>query len=424
MTRTSRVHVPEEFYPGVATVLPGVPLPSWARHDEPAAPEPEPVETLAAEPVPDLQRELAPVGALALSTTPTLAPPVMAPPVMAPPVMAPPVMAPLPASPPPALAPPTLPDALSAPPSALAPPSMEELVLAPPLPTAASAFAPPMADAPPAISDFPAFSDFSEALPDPDAVVTVGDPSPMPVLVPAAGAATLADPSSGDADGSHTEPDAADAAAEGSEDTDDSRPSRRPLALMAVAGSVVVLGAVAAFVWPGLLLTHDVPAVAPIASPPTTVASSAVTLQTPTTVAGLTKLTGAPDNALRAAATSSALPGFTAPVSAVYGVGTTPGATVIAWTATSPATPANVSTAFAGFQSANSASVTAITPSSTPGLGGEMSCGVSVVTGTPATVCFWGDDASFGAITVLRPTSPLTGATTAAAIRAAVEKRG
>ncbi len=97
---------------------------------------------------------------------------------------------------------------------------------------------------------------------------------------------------------------------------------------------------------------------------------------------------------------------------------------MIAWTATKRGTPTEVSTAFAGYQGATGRPVTAVTPVPTGALGGWMSCGSSVVGTTPASVCFWSDDATFGAITVLRPASAAQGAATATALRAAVEKRG
>ena len=53
-----------------------------------------------------------------------------------------------------------------------------------------------------------------------------------------------------------------------------------------------------------------------------------------------------------------------------------------------------------------------------------MSCGTATVSGAPASVCFWADEASFGSVTVLKPASPAAGAQTAAAIRQGVEKRG
>jgi hypothetical protein len=149
-----------------------------------------------------------------------------------------------------------------------------------------------------------------------------------------------------------------------------------------------------------------------------------VTLRAPQTVAGLSLLRGAAADALGKAATGTTIPGYAAPVSAVYGTGTTPVATVVAWTATNRGTPAEVSTAFAGYQGATGRVVTAIAPVPPGPPGGRMSCGSSVVGSAPASVCFWSDDATFGAITVLRPADAAQGATLATAIRSAVETRG
>jgi hypothetical protein len=202
--------------------------------------------------------------------------------------------------------------------------------------------------------------------------------------------------------------------------------SRRPLVLLAAVGGVLVAAAVAAFVWPGLLVSHDdATTPAPLASVPTASAPVApVTLQTPDTAAGYVKLTGAPATALAQAATGTTLDGFTAPVTAVYGANGVPKATVIAWAATSPATESTITSAFAGFVNASGVAVTAISPVATGTLGGSMRCGVTTVQGAPATACFWADDASFGAVTVLSPATPVDGATTATAIRLTVETRG
>jgi hypothetical protein len=207
---------------------------------------------------------------------------------------------------------------------------------------------------------------------------------------------------------------------------DDESASRRPLVLLAAVGGVAVVAAVVAFVWPGLLLSHDDAAnPTPVASVPTASAPVApVTLQTPDTAAGYTKLTGAPATALAQAATGTALDGFTAPVTAVYGANGVPKATVIAWASTAPATESTITSAFAGFVNASGVAVTAISPVATGTLGGSMRCGVTTVQGAPATACFWADDASFGALTVLSPATPADGATIATAIRLTVETRG
>jgi len=202
------------------------------------------------------------------------------------------------------------------------------------------------------------------------------------------------------------------------------KPQRRPVALLAVLGAVVVLAAVAAFVWPGLLISSDEsssPAPGPVQTHPVT---TPVTLQTPATAAGLTKLTGPAATELQTTAAGATLAGFTAPVSAVYGTGTTPSATVIAWTAASPVTTDAVSTAFAGIEAVTGTAVTGVAPVATGTLGGQMRCGATTSQGKPATVCFWADNATFGAVTVLAPASPEAAATTAVALRQAVEKRG
>jgi hypothetical protein len=96
---------------------------------------------------------------------------------------------------------------------------------------------------------------------------------------------------------------------------------------------------------------------------------------------------------------------------------------VVAWNASNHAAGTDVSTAFAGFAQATGQPVTAIAPAATGKLGGRMSCGSTLVGATPASVCFWTDDATFGAVTVLRPTDAKAGAATAQSIRAAVETR-
>jgi hypothetical protein len=195
---------------------------------------------------------------------------------------------------------------------------------------------------------------------------------------------------------------------------------RRALVVLGAIGGVLVLGAIAAFVWPGLLVTEDQPGPAP--RPPVSVAGS-VTLAAPDSVSGLTRISGAPATALAKAAAGTTLAGYTAPVTAVYGTGTTPGATVIAWNASAHGADAHVSTAFAGYQQATGRPVTGIAPVATGKLGGRMSCGSGVVGTTPASVCFWADDATFGAVTVLRPADAKAGAATAVAIRTAMETR-
>jgi hypothetical protein len=206
----------------------------------------------------------------------------------------------------------------------------------------------------------------------------------------------------------------------------DATRSRRPLVALVVLGVFAVLAALAAFVWPGLLVSQPDDEV-PQLEPRTTASAGApasVTLQTPATAAGLTRVSGAAATALKATADSTTLAGFTAPVSAVYGTAGKPVATVIAWTATTPPGPTAVSTAFAGVEAATGVTVSGVRPVAAGSLGGQMRCGTSTVSGGPAAVCFWADDVSFGAVTVLRPASAEAGARTATAVRQAVETRG
>jgi hypothetical protein len=294
-------------------------------------------------------------------------------------------------------------EALAAPVPALEPPAPAEPVAAA---YAAAGAAPPTAPwgTPPATVAVP---------------LPVPPPLPLPPDLP--GPATPPvdlDPPSGDpvGAGAHAVP---EAAVDGSPTG-----SRRRPALLGAVGGVVVLGAVAAFGWPGLLVAQDdsagVSAAPRVAAP----VSAPVTLRAPQTVAGLSLLPGAAADALAKAAAATTVSGYTAPVSAVYGRGTTPAATVIAWTATNRGTPAEISTAFAGYQGATGQAITAIAPVPPGTPGGRMSCGSTVVTAMPATVCFWSDDATFGAITVLRPAGAAQGAALATAIRSAVETRG
>jgi len=197
--------------------------------------------------------------------------------------------------------------------------------------------------------------------------------------------------------------------------------SRRPLVLLLVLAIVAILAAVAAFVYPGLLVAQDTPApVAPVSQPQA--APKTATLNVPATVAGLDKLSGAPATALSAAAGSTTLSGFSTPVSAVYGKAGVPSATVIAWKAAPSSPSANIASAFAGFETASSTAIANIADVPvTGGLTGQMSCGSGTVNAAPATVCFWADDTTFGAITILTPATAKDGALTAVAVRQAVE---
>jgi len=268
-----------------------------------------------------------------------------------------------------------------------------------------------------AVVDLPAPVDAVVDLPAPvDAPVALPAPSDAPVDL----AAPVGDPVAATADGYPVDVEPQ------SSDLDDEDRSRRPLVLLAAVGALAVVAAVAAFVWPGLLVSHDdAAAPTPVTSLPSASAPVApVTLQTPDTAAGYQKLSGPPATALAQAASGTTLDGFTAPVTAVYGTAGVPKATVIAWAATSPTTPASITAAFAGFVNASGVAVTSIAPVATGNLGGSMRCGITSVKGTPATACFWADDASFGAVTVLSPATAAEGATTATAIRLTVETRG
>jgi hypothetical protein len=405
-----------------ATILPGVPLPEWALPSGPIAPEPDPAEALAA--------------AAAEAAAATAAPPA--------PPMAPPAPDAAPSGPP-----------LEAPALVLA---GATLLDAPPAEAApVSPYAPPMPPMPLGTGpgpmragwDFPG-SDFRElahdeavaeaaeaalveeteapaAGPGPaiDPAVALALTAPVPVLEPlAAPEAPIAAPAAPVETAAPTgeaasELDPADGPHDGDGEQDAAPASRRPLALLAIVGGVAVAGAVAAFVWPGFLVATEpapVPVVPPVSAP---AAAAPVELTTPASVGPYTKLSGAPAAALTKAVGTSALPGLTAPVSAVYGTGTTPAVTVIAWKAASPLGASAIPSAYAGFQGATAAVVTDIT--TTPvSAGGEMQCGTTVVSGAPASLCFWTDESSFGSVTVLKPSSPESAADTAVAVRAAV----
>jgi hypothetical protein len=402
-----------------ATILPGVPLPEWALPSGPIAPEPDPAEAAAVE---------ATAGAAAPPAPPT-APPAPDAAPSGPPLEAPALV----------LAGATL---LDAPPAEAAPVSP----YAPPLPLGTNGPGPMRAG-----WDYPG-SDFRELAHD-EAVAEAAeaalveeteaqaasasalDPAPalamtapVPVLEPLAApeapvAAAPAGPAAAveivaPADEVASDVDPADGPHDGDDEQDASPASRRPLALLAVVGGVAIAGAVAAFVWPGFLVAAEpapVPVVPPVSAP---AAAAPVELTTPASVGQYTKLTGAPAEALTTAVGTSALPGLSAPVSAVYGTGTTPAVTVIAWKAASPLGASAIPSAYAGFQGATAAVVTDIT--TTPVAGGEMQCGTTVVSGTPASLCFWSDASSFGSVTVLRPSSPESASDTAVAVRSAV----
>ena len=442
MTRTSPAPMTSETVVGGTTILPGVPLPSWLRPDEPIAPEPDPAPAPA--------RVSASSAGAAVVTVGEPEAPASDESFL---LEAAASSAPYPTSP-----------------SSSQPSAADLPVLTPPAPesvavetvTAETVTAQPVADAVDAAVDEPpteggrrgrhghrfrrggaaaSATVAAEAVvaDGEDAVPQLAPPTPVPPraeLYAAAGAAPPTapwgtPPAGGPVDRlpPTTEPVelaavASDLAPEDVDHDDErgsSRGSQRSLVVLGALGAVLVVGAVAAFVWPGLLVAEDT---STAASPrPAVSVASTVTLAAPATVDGMTQLTGAPADALAKAAAAAVLTGYDAPVSAVYGTGTTPGATVLAWKATKPGSPADVVTAFGGYQGTTGQPVTGIAPVDTGKLGGQMSCGSGVVGATPASVCFWSDDATFGAVTVLKPASATAGAATAVAIRTAMEKK-
>jgi len=431
VARTSAVPEPSATISSGATILPGIPLPAWALPAEPLLPDPPPGPTPAPVPEPAV-REMAMAGAPAAVAAVADAPSAsVAAPVAAPPRPPEPTSAPSPV----AVSAPVLTVAAPlAPPAPPAPPG-EPLASAPvesrphshrrdgSTPSPLDQPVPALAPADPVPTRAEAYAAAGAAPPTapwgtPPAPLPENDDAP-PELAPPEGDAVAdldldpdldADP---DLDPGPLEEDLADEA------TNAPRVRRPIVALGAVAG-IAVLGAAACFVWPGFLVAQDDTVAAPVRTAAPVVKT--VTLAAPQSVNGLTLLPGAPSAALTKAATSTRLTGYTAPVAAVYGAGTTPTATVIAWKAATPGTTADVSTAFAGFQGATGFPVGAVTPVPTGTLGGDMSCGASKVGATPASVCFWSDAATFGSVTVLRPATPTDGAAMAIAIRSAMEK--
>lgn len=413
VSRRSDVSEPFDSSTTGATILPGVPLPQWG-----PPPEPEPEPAPAPEPVL--------VAAVSAPEPPALA---VSAPVPTAPLMSAPMMAP-----------PEPDDLVIAAPELGAEPAPVEFVAAPPAPETLAAHeyvaAPEHVAAPP--------EDLSALLAPPE-TDSIDPPEALPPFEPLAAVAAVAPAFTLEAPYSHTAPTAtpvdapedlpalldsppaeqaepmADGSHEPEPDVEPSARPPRPVVLVAIVGGVAVLAALAAFVWPGLLVTQD--ATTDTVAATLQVPATRTALGTPAAIAGMTRVTGAPDAALRATATRTTPTGFGTPVSAVYGTKGTPAATVIAWTAPSSAPAQTVSAAFTGFQSAASAAVTGITTVPAGSLGGQLSCGSGVVSSTPATVCFWADGSSFGAITVLRPASADRGAAVAAAVRAAVETR-
>jgi len=203
---------------------------------------------------------------------------------------------------------------------------------------------------------------------------------------------------------------------------------RRLMILIGLGALLALLAAAAAFFLPGILNPTDTTTPKPNASSVptnnpsgTTVATSGFVLQTPAKIGALSRLAGPIDSTLHDATTASVIPGLVSPISAVYGTGQVPHATVIAWKASSTPAQSSVSEAFAGFQSSAKTSVADIAGVSSTGLPGQMSCGETQINGTPTTLCFWADPATFGSITVVNPKTPAEGALTAAQIRSAVE---
>ena len=417
--------------------------------------------------VPDSLDAFAPPVA-ASSAPPMILPSISAPPLPAPPMSSQPMSAVTTSAP--STAVPSVP-ALAASAPSMPTSVIAQSVMAPSVPTFAAPVAPAPSFAPPVE---PAGSEMSmltgampapEAFAPPSALPTVPAPplpspdlaapiavaplvfsAPAPLVTsPDAGAATSPDTFASTATSPDTFADAApeqavgdialdaapmddptaDAADTASGDDLDSaaKPSRRPLLLLLVLGVVAILGAVAAFVYPGLLVAHDDPApVAPVTQQQPQAAPKTATLAVPATVAGLDTITGAPATALSAAASSTALSGFSTPVSAVYGKAGVPGATVIAWTVAPSSPAATITSAFAGFETASATAITDIAEVPiTGGLSGQMSCGSGTVNAAPATVCFWADDTTFGAVTILKPATAKDGALTAVAVRQAVE---
>lgn len=199
-------------------------------------------------------------------------------------------------------------------------------------------------------------------------------------------------------------------------------PRRSRTLLLAVIGLVLVLAAVAAFVWPGFLVSSGDDDAGALQSSSPSASALAVTLETPATIDGLRRFTGAADKALAASVAKASVAGLTDPVSAVYGKGTTPQVQVIAWKAVSPPAEDTVTAAFTGFEGSTGAKVTAVREVEVPGLGGHMECGLATVEKTKTLQCFWADDASFGAVTVLSASNREKATSTAVAVRTAVEQ--
>jgi hypothetical protein len=201
--------------------------------------------------------------------------------------------------------------------------------------------------------------------------------------------------------------------------------SRRLFVLLGILVVVLVVAAIVLFVWPGLLTSSSADdGAAPAAPSSSPSAPVTVTLVVPATLAGLSKLSGAADAALRGAVSGTTVAGLTSPVSAVYGKGKVASAQVIAWKATAPPAQDSIDAAFTGFEGSAGAKVTAVQPLAVGELGGRMSCGETTVSKTPSLLCFWADEVSFGSVTLLSPKERAAAETMAALIRAGVEQKG
>jgi hypothetical protein len=150
-------------------------------------------------------------------------------------------------------------------------------------------------------------------------------------------------------------------------------------------------------------------------------AAPSVQLGMPDEIAGLPRITGAPDAELAAAVAAGPVEGLTDPVSGVFGTGREPELQVIAWNAVNPPQQESIDAAFTGFATSSGAEVSGIERIPVGGLSGTMSCGTTTVGSTPAVLCFWADAGSFGSVTVLDPPDVASAQAAAAAARLEVE---
>ena len=188
--------------------------------------------------------------------------------------------------------------------------------------------------------------------------------------------------------------------------------------LIVILGAVLVAAVVGAFVWPGFLVSSDVPNQSQVPSSPVVSQPIGPAIHTPATIGNLARITGAPATALASAAAATALNGLSKPVSAVYGTAGTPSVQVIGWQAYGDVAGAAIGQAFAGFTAANSAAVT--TMSSPKVSGGQLTCGSATVAGAPSTLCFFTGNHLFGSITVMHPATAAAGTATAVTVYDAV----